>query len=115
MAARKRHLQQGDGMREESADVGNERDQSSQLHGQSSRNANGTGQHSASDEKGEETVLYITKFQKRLLIMCGTLLILLVAVALGMMWHESRRHWTPDPEVIIEFELCLNSTKELES
>ena len=114
MAARKRHLQQGDGMREESADVGNERDQSSQLHGQS-RNANGTGQHSASDEKGEETVLYITKFQKRLLIVCGTLLILLVAVALGMMWNESRRHWTPDPEVIIEFELCLNTTKELES
>ena len=114
MAARKRRLQQGDGMREESADAGNERDQSSQLHGQS-RNANGTGQHSASDEKGGETVLYITKFQKRLLIVCGTLLILLVAVALGMMWNESRRHWTPDPEVIIEFELCLNTTKELES
>lgn len=46
-----------------------------------------------------DMVIVISRFQLRALIVCTSLLILLIAIAAGLMVQDGSPHWTPDPEV----------------
>jgi len=98
MAARKRHLQQGDGDQQEDDGGGtipgglsSNSDLQQAQDGDSLQTASG-------DDTSNTVVIYITRSQIRLLTVCGALLVILVAIGMGLVLNDNQQHWTPNPE-----------------